>query len=120
MLLAGLQAVALAFGAAYTLWLFFLAVMALKRAKDAGTISPVALALGYPILLAGLAIDLAVNVLTIFVQLFLTRWLMRRYGIAPLLLLPALAILLGFSLLAASPLPSARPLTIATAVNSRW
>ncbi len=50
-------------------------------------------------------IDLAVNVLTIFVQLFLTRWLMRRYGIAPLLLLPALAILLGFSLLAASPLP---------------
>ncbi|WP_083468380.1 NTP/NDP exchange transporter [Stenotrophomonas pictorum] len=50
-------------------------------------------------------IDLAVNVLTIFVQVFLTRWLMRRYGIAPLLLLPALAILLGFSLLAASPLP---------------
>lgn len=50
-------------------------------------------------------IDLAVNVLTIFVQVFLTRWLMRRYGIAPLLLLPAIAILIGFSLLAASPLP---------------
>ncbi|MGV8961655.1 MAG: NTP/NDP exchange transporter [Stenotrophomonas sp.] len=50
-------------------------------------------------------IDLAVNALTIFVQLFLTRWLMRRYGIAPLLLLPAAAILLGFSLLSASPLP---------------
>lgn len=50
-------------------------------------------------------IDLAVNVLTIFVQVFLTRWLMRRYGIAPLLLLPAIAILIGFSALAASPLP---------------
>lgn len=50
-------------------------------------------------------IDLAVNTLTILVQLFLTRWLLRRHGVAPLLLLPALAILLGFSLLALSPLP---------------
>lgn len=50
-------------------------------------------------------IDLAVNALTIVVQLFLTRWLLRRFGIAPLLLLPAVAILIGFSLLAASPFP---------------
>ncbi|MCD7100074.1 MFS transporter [Stenotrophomonas sp. MMGLT7] len=50
-------------------------------------------------------IDLAVNGLAIVVQLFLTRWLLRRFGIAPLLLLPALAILIGFSLLAASPFP---------------
>ena len=35
----------------------------------------------------------------------MTRWLMRRFGIAPLLLVPATAILLGFALLAASPLP---------------
>ncbi len=50
-------------------------------------------------------IDWAVNGLTIVVQLLLTRWLLRRYGVAPLLLLPALAILIGFSLLAASPFP---------------
>ncbi|NZA28280.1 MFS transporter [Luteimonas sp. SJ-92] len=50
-------------------------------------------------------IDWAVNGLTIVVQVLLTRWLLRRYGVAPLLLLPALAILAGFSLLAASPLP---------------
>ena len=50
-------------------------------------------------------IDLAVNTLTILVQLFLTRWLLRRHGVAPLLLLPAIAILIGFSLLTLSPLP---------------
>ncbi|AKC88176.1 membrane protein [Pseudoxanthomonas suwonensis] len=50
-------------------------------------------------------LDLAVNLLTILIQVFLTRWLLRRFGIAPLLLVPASAILLGFALLAASPLP---------------
>ncbi len=50
-------------------------------------------------------IDWAVNGLTIVIQLFLTRWLLRRYGVAPLLLIPAAAILLGFAILAASPLP---------------
>ena len=50
-------------------------------------------------------IDWAVNGLTIVVQLLITRWLLRGYGVAPLLLLPAIAILIGFSLLAASPLP---------------
>lgn len=50
-------------------------------------------------------IDGAVNVLTILVQLLLTRLLLTRYGVAPLLLLPAVAILVGFALLSASPLP---------------
>lgn len=50
-------------------------------------------------------IDGGVNGLTLLVQLVLTRWLLGRYGVAPLLLLPAIAILVGFSLLAASPLP---------------
>jgi ATP:ADP antiporter, AAA family len=50
-------------------------------------------------------IDLAVNTLTILVQLFATRWLLRRHGIAPALLIPAGAILLGYCVLAASPLP---------------
>ena len=50
-------------------------------------------------------IDLAINVLTIVVQVGVTRWLLVRYGVGPTILLPAFAVLIGFSLLAASPLP---------------
>ena len=50
-------------------------------------------------------IDLAINVLTIVVQLGVTRWLLVRYGVAPAMLIPAFAVLLGFCALAASPLP---------------
>lgn len=50
-------------------------------------------------------IDLAINLVTILVQLFLTRPLLVRFGVAPVLLLPAFAILLGFAALTASPLP---------------
>jgi AAA family ATP:ADP antiporter len=50
-------------------------------------------------------IDLAINGLTLFVQLFVTRWLLSRHGVAPALLLPPLAILIGYAVLAASPLP---------------
>lgn len=51
------------------------------------------------------ALDWAINGLTIAIQLLLTRFLLQRYGIAPLLLLPAFAIMLGFAALSASPLP---------------
>lgn len=50
-------------------------------------------------------IDLAINITTILVQVFLTRLLMVRFGVAPLLLIPGFAILLGFAALTASPLP---------------
>jgi len=50
-------------------------------------------------------LDLAVNTLTLVVQLLITRALMSRFGIAPALLIPGVAIILGFSILAASPLP---------------
>ncbi|WP_372018603.1 NTP/NDP exchange transporter [Pseudoxanthomonas sp. 10H] len=50
-------------------------------------------------------LDLAVNLLTLVVQLLVTRALMSRFGIAPALLIPGCAIILGFSVLAASPLP---------------
>lgn len=46
----------------YLLWFFYLAVMNLKRAKDAGTISKPALYLGYPLLIIGLVIDLLCNI----------------------------------------------------------
>lgn len=50
-------------------------------------------------------IDMAINALTLFVQVFITRWLLSRHGIAPALLLPAAGIFLGYTVLAASPLP---------------
>lgn len=50
-------------------------------------------------------IDLAINLVTILVQVFLTRTLLVRFGVAPVLLIPAVAILLGFAALTASPLP---------------
>ena len=50
-------------------------------------------------------IDLAVNVLTLLIQLRITRALLSRYGIAPALMIPAFAILLGYAMLAAAPLP---------------
>lgn len=50
-------------------------------------------------------IDLAVNALALVVQLLLTRFLLSRYGVAPALLIPGFAIIVGFSVLAASPLP---------------
>lgn len=50
-------------------------------------------------------IDLAINLVTILVQVFLTRPLLVRFGVGPVLLIPAGAILLGFAALTASPLP---------------
>lgn len=50
-------------------------------------------------------IDLAINALALLVQVFVTRGLLSRFGIRPALLLPPLAVLLGYALLAAMPLP---------------
>jgi AAA family ATP:ADP antiporter len=63
----------------------------------------------YPDARAGTAyyatIDLAVNTLTLIVQLFVTRTVLSRFGIGPALLIPGVAIIVGFSALTASPLP---------------
>ena len=58
------------FGLSYALWVFYLAVMNLKRVKDAGKLGKAALALGTPVLLVGLVLDLLVNVLVFTVILF--------------------------------------------------
>jgi AAA family ATP:ADP antiporter len=50
-------------------------------------------------------IDLAINGVAIVVQLFLTRWLLRRHGVGVTLMIPALAVLAGIAILAASPFP---------------
>lgn len=50
-------------------------------------------------------IDLWINLLTLVIQVFVTRQLLTRFGIAPALLIPAFAILFGFGVLTLSPLP---------------
>lgn len=50
-------------------------------------------------------IDLAINGLTLLIQLFLTRRILSKFGIAPALLIPACAVLFGYAVLAMSPLP---------------
>ena len=50
-------------------------------------------------------LDLAINGLTLLMQLGLTRALLSRYGVGPLLMIPVIAVTIGFALLAASPLP---------------
>lgn len=49
----------------YILWLFYLGVMSLMRARDAGTLTRTAYFLGLPILYVGLLIDFLVNVLVL-------------------------------------------------------
>lgn len=46
----------------YALWVFYLAVMNLKRVKDAGKLGKVASTLGAPVLFVGLVLDFIVNV----------------------------------------------------------
>jgi hypothetical protein len=54
----------------YILWIFYLAIMNLKSAKDAGTMTKVAYSLALPMLVAGYILDIVVNV-TIGTLLFL-------------------------------------------------
>lgn len=53
----------------WALWLFFLAVMSLKRAKDANLLTTTAKCFGYPVLFIGLALDFLANVLVLTVLL---------------------------------------------------
>jgi len=48
---------------------FYLAVMTLKRAKDASQLTRTAMAFGYPVLFVGLVLDFLVNVLVLTVLL---------------------------------------------------
>lgn len=50
-------------------------------------------------------LDLWINWLTLAIQVLLTRRILTRHGIAPALMIPAFAVLSGFALLSASPLP---------------
>lgn len=48
--------------AIWLLWVFYLAVMSLKRAKDAGQLSKTALVFGAPVLWVGYLLDAFVNI----------------------------------------------------------
>lgn len=62
-------------GSLYALWIFYLAVMNLKRAKDAGLLSKSAMVFGYPVLLVGYLLDIFVNTtLMTIVLLEMPRW----------------------------------------------
>jgi hypothetical protein len=51
----------IALGATYALWVFYIAVMGLKRVRDTIGLSPWALRFGYPILIVGYVLDVFVN-----------------------------------------------------------
>ena len=63
-------AVLIGLGSTYALWVFYLAVMNLKRAKDAGQLTTTAKCLGYPVLIFGYLLDCFVN-LTVMTILLL-------------------------------------------------
>jgi hypothetical protein len=48
--------------AAWTLWVFYVAVMRLKQVRDAGKLTIAMKVFGYPLLVVGLVLDLLVNV----------------------------------------------------------
>lgn len=58
-----LEVFLLQFALLYTLWIFYLAVMNLARAKNAGKISKPALFFGLPVLYVGYLLDFLTNVL---------------------------------------------------------
>jgi hypothetical protein len=75
-------------GCIYALWLFYLAVMNLDRARRAGTLSKPALVCGYPILIVGLLVDLVCNILLTVPFLDLPRettvtYRLKRYAAGP-------------------------------------
>jgi len=46
----------------YCLWIFYLAVMSLKRAKDSNMLTKTATAFAYPVLITGLFLDFIANI----------------------------------------------------------
>lgn len=56
-----LYAALVAFGSSYILWIFYLAVMNLKIAREAGLLTTTAKVLGYPVLIVGYILDCFVN-----------------------------------------------------------
>lgn len=60
--LAALRFAGVSLAGLYVLWIFYLAVMNLKRARDMGLLSRTATALGTPVLIVGYLLDAVLNV----------------------------------------------------------
>lgn len=60
----------------YATWFFYLAIMNLKRARDAGTLSKTALRLAYPGFVVGLLLDVLSNLVLCFLMLDIPRELL--------------------------------------------
>ena len=61
--------IAASFVILYALWIFYIAVMNLKRVKDAGKLNTFAKILGYPVLFVGIVLDIIANVFVMTVIL---------------------------------------------------
>jgi hypothetical protein len=59
----------LAFAMVYALWVFYIAVMNIKRVADAGKLSKFAAVFSYPVVIVGVLIDIATNWLVFTVLL---------------------------------------------------
>lgn len=64
--------------ATYALYVFYAAVMNVKRVRDAGNLTPLGKVFGYPTLVIGLLLDLYVNV---FVMTFMLLELPREFTV---------------------------------------
>ena len=67
--LPAVYAVALSLAAFYVLWILYLAVMGLKRVRDQGKLSKLALYLGTPVLFVGYVLDAILNIVVMTVIL---------------------------------------------------
>ena len=72
-----MMAILYALAAVYALWCHYVTVMALKRAKDAGTLSTAALVLGAPIAVTGIVLDALINIVvcTVILMEFPREWM---------------------------------------------
>lgn len=64
-----LYAFLIALGLTYGLWIFYAAVMNIKRVRDMGKLTTIGKVLAYPMLVIGLVLDLLVNWLVMTVIL---------------------------------------------------
>jgi hypothetical protein len=69
---AAVRAALFVLAAVYVLWVFYLAAMNLRRARQAGRLTGTALAFALPVLLLAVAVDVAVN-LTLATVVFFDR-----------------------------------------------
>jgi len=53
----------------YCLWIFYLAVMSLKRARDSNMLTKTATAFAYPVLIIGLFLDFIANIFVMTLML---------------------------------------------------